>query len=124
MITAFAILFTTLIAIAVGFQIALALGAPWGEWAMGGRWRGVLPKALRFAAVFQAFALLGLVAIVLAHADVINWDIPAWMIWVVVAVMAASSVMNFATPLRKERLLWAPIVTLACLSALAIGFLV
>lgn len=124
MITAFAILFTILIAVAVGFQIALALGAPWGEWAMGGRWRGVLPKPLRFATVFQAFALLGLVAIVLAHADLISWDIPAWMIWFVVAVMAASSVMNLVTPSRKERLLWAPIVTLAWLSALVIAFLV
>ncbi|MDE0983990.1 MAG: hypothetical protein OSA52_04935 [Yoonia sp.] len=124
MITAFAVIFTILIAIAVGFQFALALGAPWGEWAMGGRWRGVLPRALRFAAVFQAFALLGLVAIVLAHTGLINWDIPVWMIWVVVVVMAASSVMNVATPSRKERLLWAPIVTLAFLSALAIGFLV
>ena len=91
---------------------------------MGGRWRSVLPRALRFAAVFQAFALLGLVAIVLAHTGLINWDIPVWMIWVVVVVMAASSVMNVATPSRKERLLWAPIVTLAFLSALAIGFLV
>ena len=124
MITAFAVIFTILIAIAVGFQFALALGAPWGEWAMGGRWRGVLPRALRFAAVFQAFTLLGLVAIVLTHAGLINWDIPVWMIWVVVVVMAASSVMNFATPSRKERLLWTPIVTLAFLSALAIGFLV
>ena len=91
---------------------------------MGGRWRGVLPGALRFAAVFQAFTLLGFVAIVLAHAGLINWDIPVWMIWVVVVAMAASSVMNVATPSRKERLLWAPIVTLAFLSALAIGFLV
>jgi hypothetical protein len=46
------------------------------------------------------------------------------MIWVVVVAMAASSVINVATPSRKERLLWAPIVTLAFLSALAIGFLV
>ena len=38
---------------------------------MGGRWRGVLPRALRFAAVFQAFTLLGLVAVVLAHAGLI-----------------------------------------------------
>jgi len=42
----------------VAFQIALAVGAPWGEFAMGGAFPGQFPPALRIAALVQA-TLLG-----------------------------------------------------------------
>ena len=32
------------------FQLALAAGSPWGEYAMGGAFPGQLPPALRLAA--------------------------------------------------------------------------
>lgn len=35
----------------IAFQLALALGAPWGEYAMGGRYPGRFPPGLRLAAV-------------------------------------------------------------------------
>lgn len=124
MIIAAALTFATLMAIAVGFQIALALGAPWGEWANGGRWRGTLPKPMRIASMVQAILLSILIAVVLATANLIGWIIPAWTIWIVVGVMTISTIMNIATPSAKERMLWAPIVTLACASAAIVGFLV
>ena len=38
----------TLISTGVGvFQVALVLGAPWGEFTLGGRWRGSLPGVVR-----------------------------------------------------------------------------
>ena len=66
-----AFIYTGLAFILIGFQISLGFGAPWGHLAMGGQWPGVLPLALRFAAVFQA-ALIGLfLLIVLRKAGVI-----------------------------------------------------
>lgn len=38
----------------VAFQIAIALGAPWGEYAMGGATPGRFPPPMRVAAVVQA----------------------------------------------------------------------
>ena len=36
-----AIVYALATAVVVGFQVALAAGAPWGEYAMGGRFPGV-----------------------------------------------------------------------------------
>jgi len=119
-----ALIFAATTGFAVVFQIALALGAPWGEWANGGRWRGTLPAAMRMASVVQAILLSVLIAIVLATAGIINWAMPTWPIWVVVGIMALSSLMNLATPSANERKLWAPVVMLACASAAIVGFLV
>lgn len=124
MAAAAALTFAALMAIAVGFQIALAFGAPWGEWANGGRWHGTLPKHMRIASIVQTILLSILIAVVLASAGLIDWAIPTWNIWIVVGIMALSSVMNIATPSAKERRLWAPIVTLSCVSASIVAFLV
>ena len=49
-----ALIFALMTALAVSFQIALALGAPWGHLAMGGRYPGQFPKPMRVAALAQA----------------------------------------------------------------------
>ena len=41
----------------VAFQIALAAGAPWGAYAMGGAAPGQFPPALRIGAIIQAVLL-------------------------------------------------------------------
>ncbi len=124
MMTICALVFGAVTSFAVGFQIALACGAPWGEWANGGRWRGTLPTAMRIVSVAQAALLSILIAVVWSHAGLLQWAAPSWAIWVVVGITALSSVMNLATPSVKERRLWAPIVIVACLSAASVGFLV
>ena len=50
-------------AVSVGvvvFQIALAAGAPWGAYAMGGAFPGQFPLALRIAALAQAALIAGM----------------------------------------------------------------
>ncbi len=59
----------------VAFQMALAAGAPWGAFAMGGAFAGQFPPALRVAALIQAVLLLGMAGVVLSRADV---SLPAW----------------------------------------------
>ena len=109
----------------VGFQIALAAGAPWGAYAMGGAFPGQFPPALRVAAVFQAVILAGWAAVVLARAGLIlpRWSrVSRWLIWVVVAFAAVSLVLNLITPSAGERALWAPIALLLLVSSVIVAF--
>jgi hypothetical protein len=104
----------------VAFQIALAAGAPWGAFAMGGAFPGQFPPALRVAALVQAALLVGLAAVVLARADVIlpRWSrVSRWLVWFVVAFAALSFILNLITPSAGERAIWAPIAFLMLISS-------
>ena len=110
----------------VAFQIALAAGAPWGAYAMGGASPGQYPPGLRIAAVVQAAIVVLMAAVVLSRAGV---ALPAWsrasrrLVWLVVVVGAASLVLNLVTPSAGERLVWAPVafLLLACSVLVATG---
>jgi len=121
-----AIGYTVLTVIVAAFQVALALGAPWGSLAMGGRFPGQLPPSLRVAAVVQAVVLLLLAGVVLARSGLglFKWSrMSAKAVWVVVAVTAVSAILNLVTPSSGERMLWAPvtIVLFACSLLVATG---
>ncbi len=60
-----AIVYALATAVVVGFQVALAAGAPWGEYAMGGRFPGRFPPAMRAGALVQAVILVLLALVVL-----------------------------------------------------------
>jgi hypothetical protein len=118
--------FTLGTAIVAAFQIALALGAPWGEYAMGGGRPGRLPAQLRVAAVVQAAVLVGLAVVVLSRASTVasgavetHW----WLAWVPVTVAAASAVMNALSRSGGERRLWLPVALILLVSSaiVAIG---
>jgi hypothetical protein len=121
-----ATIFGILITVVVLFQLALAAGMPWGHLAMGGRYPGVFPPAMRIAALVQIGVLALLVLIVLTRAQMI---FPAWYavsekaIWVVVAVSAISLVLNVMTPSKWERILWSPVALLmtVCSIVIALG---
>src|SRR5688572_29662614 len=90
-----ALLYAIISAVVVAFQIALAAGAPWGEYAMGGAFPGQFPPALRIAALIQAALLVGMAAVVLARAELVlaAWSRASrWLIWVVVGFSALSFV--------------------------------
>jgi hypothetical protein len=109
----------------VAFQIALAAGAPWGAYAMGGASPGQFPPALRTAAIIQALLLAGMAAVILARAGLVlpGWSqLSHWLVWIVVALTALSLVLNFITPSAGERAIWAPILTLLLISSLIVAF--
>ena len=66
-----ALAFTICAAGVVGFQLALALGAPWGRYAMGGALPGRFPPPMRVAAVVQAVVIALLAVAVLSAADLV-----------------------------------------------------
>ena len=120
------IVYTAATVIVVAFQIALALGAPWGSYAMGGAYPGQFPPSMRVAALIQAGILLGFAGIVLARAGIAlrAWErVSRWMVWVVVAFATVSLVLNLITPSAGERMLWAPValVLLVCSLLVATG---
>jgi hypothetical protein len=110
-----AFLFGALLAIVILFQLALALGAPWGAYAMGGVHPGVYPVSMRLAALAQAF-VLGLSGLVmLARAGLLATSRPravGVLVWAVVALLGLSALLNLITPSAMERLIWAPVALL------------
>ena len=104
----------------VAFQIALAAGAPWGAFAMGGSFPGQFPPALRISALIQAVLLVGLAMIVLARANLIlpSWSrVSRWLVWLAVGFSALSLVLNLITPSAGERAIWAPTAFLLLISS-------
>lgn len=110
----------------IGFQIALAAGAPWGAYAMGGAYPGQFPPALRVGAVIQAMLLALWALVVLSRAGIFlpKWARTSrWLVWVVVAFSGLSLVPNLITPSAGERVIWAPtaLVMLICSITVASG---
>lgn len=122
--TAAALTFGGVVLIVIAFQLALALGAPWGSYAMGGAFPGRFPPRMRVAAVVQA-GLLGLVgAIVLAGANVFFPMVDPelrWLIWLPVAVSAAAVVLNRITPSAGERRIWVPVSLVLLASSMVVA---
>ena len=111
---------------AIGFQVALALGAPWGAYAMGGKYPGRFPAPMRIAAAVQALILGGLAGIVLARAGLAlaPWAPAAsWLIWVAVAFSAVSLVLNSITTSKGERLVWVPVAIVMLTTSLTVALL-
>lgn len=89
------------------FQVALAVGAPWGRAAWGGAHPGVLPPGLRVAsgasvAVNVAFAAVALGRLVPGRGR-------RAALWGLTAYSGLASVLNLATPSPVERAIWAPV---------------
>ncbi len=106
----FCIVATFLVAL---FQLALALGAPMGEYSWGGRNLGVLPRQFRLASGFSALVLL---AISGHYASVIGW-LPsllnahqrAYSLWALTAFFVLSFAANLTSKSKAERKMFVPI---------------
>lgn len=124
-ITASAAIAFTIAAVGViGFQVALALGAPWGSYAMGGTFPGRFPPRMRIAALVQGVLLAGTIAIVLSRAGLVlpDWaEAAGWLIWAVVAVAAVAVVLNAITPSVGERRVWVPITVVMLVCSLVVA---
>ena len=121
--TVAALLFALAALAAIGFQLALAAGAPWGAYAMGGRVTGRFPPPLRVAAVVQAAVLAALATVVLARAGLLDLGLAPWGIWVVVAFSGLSLAMNAASRSAGERRLWVPVASVMLLSSVVVALL-
>ena len=108
----------------IAFQIALALGAPWGRYAMGGAFLGRFPPPLRVAAIVQAILVALLALAVLSAAGIVLPDLAAttpWLRWVAVAVSALSLAMNAISRSAGERRIWVPVAAVLLSSSLLVA---
>ena len=112
------------LAVLVLFQLALAAGAPWGALAMGGRYPGRFPPAMRIAALMQIVLYGAMGAIVFARAGLILpdlFDASRTAIWAVVALMGVALVLNVMTPSKWERRLRAPVALVLLATSLLVA---
>jgi hypothetical protein len=120
-----AVVFTLVTAGVVAFQLALALGAPWGDYAMGGTFPGKYPPLMRVAAAVQAGLLILLALIVLSRAGLVllsQWiERSTWLIWLVVAFSAVALVLNLVTSSSRERRIWAPVAAVLLVCSLTVA---
>jgi hypothetical protein len=117
-------LFALVIAGVVVFQVALALGAPWGAFAMGGAFPGRFPPRMRVAAIVQAIVLGALAVVVLSHAGLAVpglAQVAPWLIWLAVGVSVVSLVLNAISPSAGERRIWVPVAIALTVTSLVVA---
>jgi hypothetical protein len=107
------------------FQAAIALGAPVGRAAWGGRHPGRLPRNLRVASALAVVVYLVASLIVLDRAGVPLIDLPdavaVWGTWALVVLLGLGAVMNFASSSPYERFGWAPLALVMGVMTLVIA---
>jgi hypothetical protein len=94
------------------FQLALALGAPLGEYTMGGRYPGKLPQKIRLMAIIQILVLAFFAVIVLTRTGIIFepfFKASRVAIWFIAGFFVLGSIANISSPSVKEKRLWGPV---------------
>ena len=105
------------------FQAALALGAPLGHAAWGGR-QARLSTRLRIGSTVAVLFWILAALIVLGRA---GFDVPfpdvveRWGTWVLVALLPIGGLMNIASSSRWERFLWGPLALILAVLTLVVA---
>ncbi len=106
------------------FQLALALGAPLGEYTLGGKYPGKLPQKIRLAALIQILVMGFFVVIALTRSGMILptlYNASRIAIWFVVAFFVLGSIANLSSPSPKEKRLWGPVNILMLILSILIA---
>ena len=118
-----AIVFTSLTGIVMIFQGCLALGLPWGQASMGGKYPGKYPPKMKAVAIINMIILGLFAAIVLSKADLIFPQLKSISeigIWFVVVFMLVGTVLNTITPSKIERI-WVPVAFIQLITSLILA---
>jgi len=107
------------------FQVALALGAPWGEYAYGGSRVGKLPIGFRINSVVAAVVMVAISGHYLAQLGVftplLDPEGNSVVNWVLVGFTGLSALANNATRSKKERAAWGLPTILMFLASLMVA---
>lgn len=120
-----AYIFSLLMGGVVLFQLALALGAPWGEMAMGGKFPGRFPPHMRIAALVQMVLLVLIALVVLTRAGLVlndYFEFSKSAIWFVIIFCTLAAILNNITPSKKERMLWAPVTIVLFICSIIVAW--
>jgi hypothetical protein len=121
-----AIVASVLVAGVAAFQLALALGAPYGDAVFGGKAptdAGVLTPPFRALAVVQALVLVLLAWVLLARVELMAMPLLSaatlgWMTWAILGFLVLNTAANLTAPHPIER--WGMGSTTLVLSALTL----
>jgi hypothetical protein len=106
------------------FQVALALGAPWGKAAWGGAHER-LPNRLRIASSFAVVLWLLAALMVLTRAGYdwapLPFSVARWGTWVLFGMLLLGTLMNLASRSRLERLIQAPVAAILSILCLLVA---
>lgn len=106
------------------FQLALALGAPMGEYAFGGQ-APKLPIQYRVASVFSLLVNLAIAGHYLAQLGVFEPLLPeaqnALVNWLLVGFAALAAIANNITKSEKEKRLWGGTTVAMLLAAVIVA---
>jgi hypothetical protein len=98
--------------VVAAFEVALALGAPFGAAAFGGANPGTLPPPLRVAGGASAAVWVFAALLILARGGISLTPLPKGFsrrgTWILVGYLALGTVMNLASSSPWERYGWAP----------------
>lgn len=103
-----AIVYGVIVGGVIVFQLCLIGGAPWGRLTQGGRYEGALPSSGRVVAGLS-IPVLGCMGAGVFSAAGMPPSWPAWTAWAAMSVQALSAGLNWITPSRAEKRLWAPV---------------
>ena len=97
----------------VVFQLALALGAPWGRAAYGGA-SARPPARMRVGSAVASVVWTVIAVVILRRGGLpVPRVLPergvSVVMWVAVGLLAVAVVLNTITPSRLERMIWAPV---------------
>ena len=120
-----AVLATVGFVVIAAFQLMLALGAPFGEAAWGGRRPGRLPAGLRVASGIATVFWLLAAMVVLARGGFDVAPIPSvvarYGIWALVGLLPLGALMNFISSSRWERFVWGPLALVLAILSLVVA---
>jgi hypothetical protein len=120
-----AILATVCLLVLIGFQVALAAGAPWGRAAWGGKHAGRLPRNLRIGSAVAVVVWAMVIVVLLDRAGMPIIELPDevsyWATWLLVPVLVLGAIMNVASSSPYERFGWGPLAAVVALLALVIA---
>lgn len=125
--SAAAILAVGLLAVVAAFQLALAMGAPWGAAAWGGQHPGVLPRRLRIASAVAGILTYPLLIVLVM--DAAGWVPLSWLdgagslpMWILAGLLGIGALANFVSRSPRERI-WGPValITAVCCVILALN---
>lgn len=99
------------------FQLALSLGAPFGEHVLGGSKAGTLPSRLRLVSGLASVILIAAATVVLARAGAIGWPVEAAGLlapatWLIAGYMALNTLGNLRSKSRFERTVFAGVTAI------------
>jgi len=124
MVTAAFILVAVQITVSL-FQLALVLGAPMGEYTLGGQTQGKLSTKLRFVSAISLLVNLAIAGHYLAQTGALQTLLPEQLNqianWALVVFTASGLVMNSISRSKNERNMWVPVLLLSLICAVIVA---